>query len=269
MEVNVIYFLVLLITGAAIGFASGLLGVGGGFIMVPVLYWLMILMGIDSTIAIRVSVGTSLAVILPTALSGAYGHYRKNAVLLKPTLYLALTGVIGGILGGIIATSIPGDLLKTIFGFAVIIAALTMLVVKYPEINEKPRGNVVYLLLGGFIVGIFSGLLGVGGGFIMVPFMVILLRYDLIKAIGTSTAVIVFTSIGGILAYVFNGLEVSGLPSYSLGYVNLLQFVLLVILSVPMAQVGVKIAHSISRKKLNYIFVITLFFIGLRMIGII
>ncbi|MGZ7108117.1 MAG: sulfite exporter TauE/SafE family protein [Methanobacterium sp.] len=269
MDTNIFYFIILLITGAGIGFASGLLGVGGGFIMVPVLYWLMTLTGIDSTIAIRVSVGTSLAVILPTALSGAYGHYRKNAVLVKPTIYLAAGGIIGGILGGLIATSIPGDILKIIFGIAVIVVALIMLVVKYPDINEKPRDNIAYFLIGGFMVGIFSGLLGVGGGFIMVPFMIILLRFDIIKAIGTSTAVIVFTSIGGIMAYVFNGMGVSGLPSYSLGYVNLLQFILLVILSVPMAQIGVKAAHSISRKKMNYIFIIMLILIGLRMIGII
>ncbi len=268
MEINFFYIIVLLITGMGIGFASGLLGVGGGFIMVPILYWLMTSIGIDPTIAIRVSLGTSLAVILPTALSGAYGHYRKKAVLIKPAIYLASTGVIGGILGGIIATSIPGDLLKSIFGFAVIIVALIMLLIKYPEINEKPKYNIIYFLLGGLFVGLMSGLLGVGGGFIIVPFMVILLRYDIIKAIGTSSAVIVFTSIGGIMAYIFSGLGVNGLPPYSLGYVNLLQFALLVVVSVPMAQFGVRVAHNLPRKKLNYVFIALLVFIGLHMIGI-
>ncbi|MDI6725201.1 MAG: TSUP family transporter, partial [Methanobacterium sp.] len=89
MESYIFYILMLIITGAGIGFASGLLGVGGGFIMVPILYGLMTTMGIDPTIAIRVSLGTSLAVILPTALSGAHGHYRKDAVLLKPAVFLA------------------------------------------------------------------------------------------------------------------------------------------------------------------------------------
>ena len=269
MDANLFYYIILLITGAGIGFASGLLGVGGGFIMVPVLYWLMTSIGIDPTIAIRVSVGTSLAVILPTAISGAYGHYKRNAVLKKPTVYLATTGIFGSILGGFIATSIPGDVLTKIFGITVVIVALIMIFVRYPEINETPLDNIVYFLIGGLIVGIMSGLLGVGGGFIIVPFLVILLRYDIIKAIGTSSAVIVFTSIGGIISYVYNGLGVSGLPPFSLGYVNLLQFILLVILSIPMAQIGVKTAHNISKQKLNYAFAIMLIIIGLKMIGII
>jgi uncharacterized membrane protein YfcA len=269
MEINFFYLIVLLITGAGIGFASGLLGVGGGFIMVPILYLLMTLLGIDQTIAIRVAVGTSLAVILPTALSGAYGHYRRNSVLLKPTIYIATTGIIGSVLGGFIATSIPGNVLTEIFGITVIIIALIMIFVRYPDIRDAPLDNIIYFLIGGLIIGIMSGLLGVGGGFIIIPFMVILLRYDIIKAIGTSSAIIVFTSIGGIISYIYNGMNVSGLPPFSLGYVNLLQFILLVILSIPMAQIGVKVAHDISKQKLNYIFAAMLIIIGLRMIGFI
>lgn len=269
MDANLFYLIVLLITGAGIGFASGLLGVGGGFIMVPVLYWLMTSTGIDPTIALRVSLGTSLAVILPTALSGAFGHYRRQAVLIKPTLYIASTGIIGGILGGIIATSIPGDILKTIFGFTVILVALIMIMVRYPEIQETPLDKPLYFLIGGLFIGMMSGLLGVGGGFIIVPFMVLLMRYDIHKAVGTSAAVIVFTSIGGIISYTFNGIGVSGLPEYSLGYVNLLQFVVLAGLSIPMAQLGVKAAHSLPSKQLKYVFVAVLVYVGLNMMGVI
>ncbi len=268
MDVNLFYLIVLLITGAGIGFASGLLGVGGGFIMVPVQYWLLTSMGIDPTIAIRVSLGTSLAVILPTAISGAIGHYRKNAVLVKPTIFLALTGVIGGILGGTIATHISGDILKAIFGVAALIVAFRMLTIKYPDIHEKPRDRTIYYIIGGIFIGMMSGLLGVGGGFIIVPFMVIAMRYDIHKAIGTSTAVIVFTSIGGIISYIFNGIGVQALPQYSIGYVNLLQFIILAGASIPMAQIGVKAAHKLPSRKLNYIFIALMVLIGLEMIGI-
>ena len=107
-----------------------------------------------------------------------------------------------------------------------------------------------------------------GGGFIIVPFMIILMRYDIHKAIGTSTAVIIFTSIGGIISYIINGWNIQGLPTYSIGYINILQLVVLAGLSIPMAQLGVKIAHRLPGQKLKYIFAALMFYIGLRMIGI-
>lgn len=268
MESYIFYILMLIITGAGIGFASGLLGVGGGFIMVPILYWLMTTMGIDPTIAIRVSLGTSLAVILPTALSGAHGHYRKDAVLLKPAAFLAATGIMGGIIGGTIASNIPGDLMTFIFGAAVLIVAFIMIIIRDKGNKRKPRDNIIYYILGGLFIGIMSGLLGVGGGFITVPFMAIFMRYSMHEAIGTSTAVIVFTSIGGIISYIVNGLGIYGLPPYSIGYVNMFQFVFLAGASIPMAQLGVKAAHNLPSKHLNYVFIAMLVYIGLKMMGI-
>ncbi len=269
MDPTIFYIIILAITGAGIGFASGLLGIGGGFIMVPIQYWLFISIGVDPTIAIRMSLGTSLAVILPTAISSAYGHYRRNAVLIKPTLLLAATGIMGGIFGGTIAAHVPGGILKLLFGITALAVAVRMLVYKSPEIKKEPRDNALFYIIGGFIVGIMSGLLGVGGGFIVVPFMVILMGYEIHKAIGTSTAVIIFTSIGGIISYIFNGLGVHGLPSYSLGYINLLQFIVLAVASIPMAQLGVKAAHKLPARELNYIFIALMVYVGLNMIGII
>jgi uncharacterized membrane protein YfcA len=128
-----------------------------------------------------------------------------------------------------------------------------MLLVKYPEIHEKPLDNIAYFLIGGLIVGLMSGLLGVGGGFIIVPFMIILMRYDIHKAIGTSTAVIIFTSIGGIISYIIAGWNIQGLPTYSIGYINILQWIVLAGLSIPMAQLGVKTAHKLPGHKLKYL----------------
>ena len=269
MDPNFFYIIVLIITGAGIGFASGLLGVGGGFIMVPIQYWLLTSIGVDPTIAIRVSLGTSLAVILPTAISGAYGHYRRNVVLIKPMLFLGLTGAVGGILGGTIASHIPGNTLKTIFGIAVIVVAFVMLKTKYSQIEKPPVDNPFYYIIWGLFAGVMSGLLGVGGGFILVPIMIIVMHFSIHKAIGTSTAIIMFTSIGGIISYIFNGLNVPGLPIYSVGYINLLQLVLLAGASIPMAQFGVRTAHKLPAEKLKYIFIALMVIIGLNMIGLI
>jgi len=269
MDPTIFYIIILAITGAGIGFASGLLGIGGGFIMVPIQYWLLVSIGIDPTIAIRVSLGTSLAVILPTAISSTYGHYRRNAVLIKPMLFLGLTGALGGILGGTIASHIPGNILKTIFGVAVILVAFVMLKTKYSKTEKPPVDNLFYYIIWGFFAGIMSGLLGVGGGFILVPIMIIVMHFSIHKSIGTSSAIIIFTSIGGIISYIFNGLNVSGLPMYSVGYINLLQLVLLAGASIPMAQFGVRTAHKLPAEKLKYIFIALMVIIGLNMIGII
>ena len=92
--------------------------------------------------------------------------------------------------------------------------------------------------------------------------------FSIYHAIGTSTAVLIFTSIGGVIAYILNGINVIGLPSYSMGYVNLIQLITLSISSVFMAQIGVKAAHNIHEKELRYLYIITMFYIGLKMIGI-
>jgi uncharacterized protein len=264
----IFYIAVLLLTGAMVGFASGLLGVGGGFIMVPIQFFLLTSMGVDPTTAIRVAFGTSLAVILPTAVSGALGHKRRGAVLTGPMTFMGITGIIAAFIGGTIASNVPGVYLRIIFGFLVLIAGMWMLIARYPEIGTKPKEGVLNYLFIGFIAGILSGLLGVGGGVVLVPILVLIMGFSMYKAVGTSTAVIIFTSLGGIFAYTLNGVNTTGLPPYSIGYINLIQFVILVIITVPMAQVGVKASHKLPEKQLRYIFILVLFYIALKMIGV-
>lgn len=262
------YLLVLLATGAFVGFASGLLGVGGGFIMVPVQFFLLTSMGADPDTALRVAFATSLAVILPTALSGAWGHWRRGAVLVTPAIMLGITGLIGGIFGAEISSNTPAIILSFIFGILALTSALWMVGSKYPEINEEKSNSKQSYLLWGFLGGFSSGLLGIGGGVIMVPILNILLRFPIHKAIGTSTAFIVFASIGGIITYIFTGINTAGLPPYSIGYVNLVQLVALALTSIPMARLGVKAAHNLPDKKLRYMFAILLLYIALKMMGV-
>jgi uncharacterized protein len=262
------YIIILLITGATVGFATGLLGVGGGFILVPIQFWLLESVGVDPTIALRIALGTSLAIIIPTAISGAYGHYRKKSVLIRPAIFLGLSGFLGGILGAIIATHTPGNILRVFFGLVLILVAIQMLIFKSPKIEIKPAENIFYYLFWGLIVGFMSGLLGIGGGLIMVPILIFIMRLNIREAIGTSTAVIIFTSLGGIISYILNGLNVQGLPSYSIGYVNILQFIILATISILMAQLGVYTAHKISENYLRNFFTILLILMGLGMLGI-
>ena len=264
----IIYLIVLLLTGALVGFASGLLGVGGGFIMVPIQFFLLTSLGVDPTTAIRVAFGTSLAVILPTAISGTLGHARRGAVLFGPMILMGISGLVAALIGGTLAANTPGIYLRIIFGILVCISGVWMLIAKYPEISGEPKEGFLSYILIGFLTGLLSGLLGVGGGVVLVPILVILMGFRMIRAVGTSTAVIAFTSLGGIIAYTSNGFNVAGLPPYSIGYINLIQFVVLAVISVPMAQIGVKASHKLPEKQLRYIFIVVMFYIALKMIGV-
>lgn len=265
---ELLYIVALLLTGIGVGFASGLLGVGGCFIMIPVQFWVLTSMGIDAKIAILVAFGTNLMVVLPTAISGSYRHSKKEAVLWKPAVIMGVSGALAAILGAFVATLLPGNVLTTVFGIAIVAGAIRMLTAKPPKVEENPPSTTLPYILWGLPLGFACGLIGIGGGVLMIPIMVVALKFNIHKAVGTSTGLMIFTSIGGTLSYIVNGLGVSGLPEYSIGYVNLLQWVLLAAASVPMAQVGASVAHRLPSKQLKYLFIAVMFYMGLKMIGV-
>ncbi len=268
MELFLEYIIILLITGVVVGFSTGLLGVGGGFLMVPIQFFLLQSIGVDPDLAIRIAFGTSLAVILPTAISGSYRHYCKKCVLLKPAIYMGMAGFFGGFLGGYIASITPANILTLIFSVLLFFIAYQFL--RYQEIpGGKIKNLNPYHLFGwGFLAGFCSGLLGIGGGVILVPVMLIVLGFSMLEAVGTSTVVILIISVGGIISYVYQGLNIPDLPPYSLGYVNLLQFVLLSIFSIPLAHLGSHYAHKIPERQLRYLFAVILIYIALKLSGL-
>ncbi len=267
MEINFLYIFILALTGIGVGFATGILGVGGGFILAPVQFFLLQSLGVDTDTAIRVAFGTSLAVMLPTAISGAYTHHKNSCVLIKPAIYLGLAGFFGGIFGGYIAAHTPGDVLRILFGILIFFVVIQFLKYNNPTGAGKKILDIYHLFFYGFLAGICSGLLGIGGGIVLVPIMVILLRFSMIEAVGTSTAVIILTSLGGILAYSINGIGISGLPEYSVGYINLLQFAVLAGFSIPMARLGANMAQKLPENYLRYLFSAILIYIALKMLG--
>lgn len=268
MDSTIIIYL--LITGTFVGIASGMLGVGGCFIMVPVQFWALKSLGIDPATAIRVAFGTNLMVVIPTALSGALSHHKKHAVLWNAAKVLGISGAIGAIIGGTIAAYLPGNALKIAFGVAVLLGAIRMLTAKPIQIDEdeEPCNDTKTLLLWGFPLGIVSGIIGIGGGVLLIPVMVLALRFKMHQAVGTSTALMMFTAAGGALSYLVNGINVTGLPPYSIGYLNLVQFIALAGTSVPMAIVGAKFAHKVPAKQLKYLFIVVMTYMGLKMIGV-
>jgi len=268
MEIHTAQIIALLVTGVAVGFASGMLGVGGCFIMVPVQYWALTSIGVDSTVAIRIAFGTNLLVVLPTAFSGAMTHHKKGAVLWKAGVTFGIAGAFGAFFGAFIASHLPGKVLTVAFGLAVILGAIRMLTAKPPQITDEPSNSIAAFILWGIPLGIVSGIVGIGGGVLMIPIMVYFMKFKMHQAVGTSTALMIFTAMGGSLSFLINGLGVSGLPPYSTGYLNWLQWVLLAGCSIPMAIVGAKVAHLLPAKQLKYIFIAVMFYMGLKMVGV-
>jgi len=268
MTMELIYIIALVLTGIVVGFAGGLLGVGGCFIMIPVQYWILTSMGLDPGIAILIAFGTNLAVVLPTAISGAYGHNKKGAVAWNAAVTMGIAGFAGALVGGYIATLIPGQYLTALFGLVILLSAIRMLTAKPPAVDAKPVDDVVTFLLWGIPLGLLSGIIGIGGGVLLIPVMVLVLHFKMHTAVGTSTALMIFTALGGTIAYIINGWGVAGLPAYSIGYVNLLQWALLAIPSIAMAQVGVRVAHKLPAKQLKYVFIAVMIYMGLKMMGV-
>jgi hypothetical protein len=241
--------------------------------MVPVQIWALTSQGIDPTLATRIAFGTSLAVVLPTALSGCHSHYCRGFVLWRPGIVMGLSGLAGAFLGGCIAAHSPADMLKMLFGFVVMLGAMRMIFAPSLQVGqegppEKSGDGLLKYVLWGTMVGIVSGLTGIGGGVILVPAMVIAMGFSMLQAIGTSSVTIAFNAVGGIMAYAINGLGVAGLPAYSVGYIDMLQFTLLAGASIFSAPWGAKTAQRLPAEMLRTIFVILMMYIGLKMIGV-
>jgi uncharacterized membrane protein YfcA len=263
--------LILLAAGAGTGFVSALLGIGGGAVMVPVSYWIILAMGIAPDIAIRIAFGTSLLVILPTVISGSWRHSKEKAVRWRTALILGASGLVGGLVGASLAAHLPETILKAGFGGLILAIALWMSLGVMPKLRRKdaePRENLALAAACGFPIGIVSGLTGIGGGVLIVAVLVLALNFPMHTAVGTSVAAIILISLGGIVGYIVNGLGISGLLPYSLGYVNLPIWLCLAATSIPLAQVGARAAHALPAKPLMYIFIAFMIYAGLEMIGV-
>ena len=265
---TIAHIIILLGTGVGVGFASGLLGVGGGFIMTPVQYMLYLDMGISTDVAMKVAFGTSLLVILPTVASGAWRHHKKGAVWWRAAIIMGPCGAVAAFGGATLASHLPGETLKIIFGVIVLASGIWMLIRRPIKSEQEPKDNLWLLAVWAIPIGMVTGLTGLGGGVVAVPVMVLALKFKMHNAIATSLAMIIFNSAGGVIGYIINGLGIPNLPAYSIGYVNLRVWFLLAVTSIGMAQVGAMTAHRLPTRQLRWIFIVVQFYVALRMMGV-
>lgn len=262
------HIIILLATGTVVGFAGGLLGLGGAFIMTPVQFMVYTDMGLSADLAIKTAFGTSLLAVLPTAISGAWRHHRERSVLWRAALVMGSCSLIFAFGGATLATHLSGMALKLAFGIALLLVSIRMLTAREHEYKTEAASKPWLWIAWAVPIGIVSGVFGVGGGILIIPVLVLALRFEMHYAIGTSLAVIILTSIGGIAGYIINGIGVADRLPYSIGYINITSWLLLALPGAVMAQVGAITAHKIPGRPLIYTFAIIMFYMGLRLIGI-
>ena len=253
-----------LVTGVFAGLASGLLGVGGGLIIVPVLFFIFSSQNLHAEHIMHMALATSLATIIITSISSTRAHHKKQAVLWPIFLLLAPGICVGAWLGGIAASEIKTDTLKYGFGIFEFIVALYLL-----WNHQSPQHTVslskIKSTLGGFVIGMVSTIVGIGGGTLTVPF----LNWHKIamhNAVATSAACGFPIAILGTASYIYTGWSVSNLPEQTLGYVHLPAFIFIIMTSVLFAPVGAKLAHYLPESTLKKGFAIFMMLIGLKMI---
>ncbi|WP_110686857.1 sulfite exporter TauE/SafE family protein [Salinicola aestuarinus] len=253
-----------LVVGGLAGLLAGIFGIGGGIVMVPALVFTFALQGIDTAVVAHLAVGTSLATIVVTGASSVWGHWQRGSVR-RDWLALMIPGLLGGgILGVLLASLLPGEALTRLFGVFAIAMALKMLLSRPPATQGRhPRR--LPMVLAGSVIGGVSTLFGVGGGVMSVPW---LSRFTsrMTEAVGTSSAIGMPIALIGMLTNVIVGWQHAGLPAGATGYVMWPAFAGLAIASVPMARVGVKVAHALPARTLRRIFALLLIVVGIKLV---
>ena len=251
---DILFILFLIAVGLFAGCMSGMLGVGGGFVFAPAMFFVLQAAGIPADTALLTAFGTSLAAALPTVLTGALSHTKQGNVVWRDALIMGFAGIITGFIGGNAATLLPVKVLTVLFALLLIFGAIRLITAL--PCGEQTRMKAPLAAGIGSLAGFFSGLLGVGGGTILVPLMTMLGKFPMKKAVATSSAAIVFITIGGIGSYLLNG------------YFDLLMWVILVVTAVPAAALSAKFSSRVTDVLLRRMFAVLMFGISLHMLGV-
>lgn len=257
------WLLAYLALGLATGFIAGLLGVGGGLVMVPVLTWAYARQGFPADYNIHLALGTSLAVIIPTSLSSLRAHHGHGAVDWQVVRRITPGILLGTLVGGGVAVFLPDRSLKLFFTAFLLYAATQMLVGFKPRPHRSLPG-LSGMTLAGSVIGLVSSWVGIGGGTLSVPFQT-WCNVSLHRAIGTSAAIGLPIALAGMAGYALSGQAAAGLPGWSLGFVYLPAFLAIATGSGLTAPLGARLAHRLPVSRLKKIFATLLYLLAVRM----
>ncbi|MCK4742197.1 MAG: sulfite exporter TauE/SafE family protein [Sulfuriflexus sp.] len=253
-----------LLLGAFAGTMAGLLGVGGGLIIVPVLVFIFTGHQFPVESIVHIAVGTSLASIVMTSISSTWAH-QQHAAVLWPVFWQLTPGIILGVfIGAVIADFMNANSLRTFFGvFELLVAAQMAMNIKPAAHRQLP--NWQGTASAGSGIGIISSIVGIGGGTLTVPFL-IWCNTNMHKAIATSAACGLPIAVAGAIAYTLTGLNEANLPEGAMGYIYWPAFTGIIITSILFAPLGARLAHRLPVAVLKKVFAVLLAVLGLRML---
>ncbi len=250
--------------GIFAGLTGGLLGIGGGLVVVPVLIFTFTLLNFDDSVLTHMAVGTSLGTIILTSYGSVLQHHRKGAVRWDILKWLTIGLVVGALLGAEVAGALNGRMLQLVFGcFALVMAAQMAFGLK-PNPKRGVPGHPGLMVSGAFI-GMVSSLFGIGGGSITVPFLS-WCNVKMQEAVGTSSAGGMPIAIAGAVGFVYAGWDVGLRPEWSFGYIYLPALVGIGLTSVVFAQIGAKFAHKLPAATLKKLFSVLLVVVGIKLV---
>lgn len=254
----------LLVLGAFSGFLAGLLGIGGGIVIVPVLEAALTWLGVDEAIRMHVAVATSLSTIIPTSIASSRAHHLRGAVDLELVRRWAVFVLLGAFAGTVIAARVHSDVLSIVFAVVALVVAVKMVLpleglTLAPDI---PTGALVPLIPGG--IGAVSTMMGIGGGTLSVAILT-LFNKPIHRAVGTAALFGLVISVPATIGFMIAGFGDPRLPAASLGYVNLVGFAVISPVTFLAAPLGAAIAHRLSRRRLSLMFGLFLLIVAVRM----
>lgn len=262
MDIGLI--IILLVLGAAVGFAAGLLGIGGGMLMVPFLTMIFSARQFPLEHIVHMAIATSLATIMFTSISSVRAHHKRGAVLWPVVKVFAPGILIGSWIGPWIGAQLDSSALAAFFGIFVAFSATQMLLDRKPAASrELPKAPGMFAA--GSVIGVLSGLVGAGGGFVSVPFMT-WCNVKIHNAVATSAALGFPIALAGTLSNIYFGMGVPDLPQGALGYIYLPALLVVSIASVTTAPLGARTAHNLPVKSLKKVFALMLYALALYMI---
>ena len=255
---------VLGVAAAVAGFMAGLLGVGGGIIMVPALYYAFTVLDFDIVTRMHLSVGTSLAIIIPTSIISTKTHMEYDAVDFKMVKSFGIFILIGVFLGSFLAVNLKTPALVLFFSIFSFIVGLFFIFLREKLVENPKKISEIVKNISGIVIGFISVPLGIGGGSLMVPFMRTF-GYDIRKSIGTAAAIGFLISLSGTTAMILGGKIINNINTpFSIGYINLLGFLVFVPVTMIMARFGAKAVYKINKRLLSKIFGAFLIIVSIR-----